>query len=179
MGLLLNGRGMGWEKAMSNTCEWSVGDRVRVEGSDWSFDGAEMTITRPKDGDGDYMARRDGDDQDWYVNESHVVSIGEVAEAQQANRDDSNKPCLEAMLQFPKAMAMVTALMEAGARKYGQDNWKLGGKPDSEYINAALRHMSKHVAGEVLDEESGQPHLAHSAWNMLACCELNLGKGDG
>lgn len=51
-----------------------------------------------------------------------------------------------------------------GAKKYGEDNWKLG--IESKRIYAALqRHLWKWWNGSVVDEDSGLSHLDHAA-----CC---------
>lgn len=68
---------------------------------------------------------------------------------------------------------------EAGRAKYpdveGRPNWLLGGKPDAEYLNAAMRHLQKHVQGELYDRETGTAHAAAVAWNMLAMLTVNYG----
>jgi len=37
-----------------------------------------------------------------------------------------------------------------------------------------VRHVTKEAKGEVLDDDSGFPHQAHTAWNALARLELYL-----
>ena len=37
-----------------------------------------------------------------------------------------------------------------------------------------LRHLLKHFSGEEVDLDSGQLHIAHVAWNVLAVLELML-----
>jgi len=64
-----------------------------------------------------------------------------------------------------------------GRKKYpdvdGKPNWILGGKPDSEYIDAALRHLMKMAQGETRDSETGTLHAAAVQWNMGALVTLN------
>ena len=52
---------------------------------------------------------------------------------------------------------------EAGAAKYGDNNWQLG-LPASRYIDSALRHLFKH-----LDRQTDEPHKVAFAWNILCC----------
>lgn len=66
-------------------------------------------------------------------------------------------------VEFIEEMARV---FEYGAKKYGVDNWRQGFDLDRLYA-AALRHLFAWRKGGVADEESGLPHLAQAAWNML------------
>jgi hypothetical protein len=50
---------------------------------------------------------------------------------------------------------------EMGAKKYGEDNWRMG-QPLKTYLDAALRHLFKHSRGE-----RDEPHLAAAAWNVM------------
>ena len=51
---------------------------------------------------------------------------------------------------------------EAGAVRYGDDNW-LKGIPLKRYLDSALRHLFKELRGD-----SDEPHAIACAWNMLA-----------
>lgn len=54
-----------------------------------------------------------------------------------------------------------------GAKKYGPHNWKLVVSESPErYYDAAQRHLSAVLEGEVFDRDSNIPHLA------LAICSL-------
>ena len=52
---------------------------------------------------------------------------------------------------------------EAGAEKYGDNNWQKG-LPASRYIDSALRHLLKY-----LDGQTDEPHKVAFAWNILCC----------
>lgn len=91
-----------------------------------------------------------------------------------AARMNQGKPEFDFLLDFPIAMEAFCRVKELGAVKYARDNWKLGGKPDSEYLAAALRHMMAHRQGELYAEDTGCLHLAHAMWNMAALIELNV-----
>ena len=49
-----------------------------------------------------------------------------------------------------------------GARKYADDNWIKVPGAKKRYLAAHLRHMTKYYEGEILDPESGLPHLDHA-----------------
>ena len=65
----------------------------------------------------------------------------------------------------------VTRVLTYGALKYGADNWHKVQDADRRYFAAARRHMESWRRGEVNDQESGHPHLAHAI-----CCLLFLGE---
>ena len=57
-----------------------------------------------------------------------------------------------------------------GADKYGDpENWKT--VSDGLYWDAILRHVYAAMDGEQLDKESGLPHLAHAACNVMFLLE--------
>lgn len=53
-----------------------------------------------------------------------------------------------------------------GAEKYGERNWERG-IAWSRVFAAALRHLWAWWRGENADPETGLPHLAHAACNLL------------
>lgn len=61
----------------------------------------------------------------------------------------------------PQAVLRLSAWFEAGARKYSDRNWEKG-IPFSRFVDAALRHLFKYLAG--CDDED---HLAAVAWNVF------------
>jgi len=92
-----------------------------------------------------------------------------------ALRDNAGKPDLSYLLGLPKALEALSVVFEQGAIKYERNNWKKGGKPDAEYLGAALRHIFKATNNEDFDPETGALHLAHAIWNLAALIELNMG----
>lgn len=64
-------------------------------------------------------------------------------------------------------------VLQAGARKYAANNWKLSlNTEDHEKFcydrrESAKRHLLARDKGEVIDKETGCPHLALVAWNCL------------
>lgn len=56
-----------------------------------------------------------------------------------------------------------------GAKKYGANNWKIGGGLEySRLYAAAMRHLTSWYNGEDLDPESGLSHLDH----CMACLAM-------
>lgn len=99
-----------------------------------------------------------------------------------AARFNEGKPEMSQVLWFGPALAALAAHAEAGRAKYpdavnddGQlvPNWTLAGKPDTEYIDAAVRHLVKLTQGELYDEETGTLHAAAVLWNMAALITCN------
>jgi hypothetical protein len=91
-----------------------------------------------------------------------------------ALRMNQGKALLSFILDFPKALTGFARVKEVGAIKYDIDNWKKGGKPDREYLDAALRHMLSFKSGEQFASDTGCHHLSHAAWNLFALLELNV-----
>jgi hypothetical protein len=90
-----------------------------------------------------------------------------------ALRFNEGKPGLAYILQFVNPMKAIARIMEFGAAKYDDGNWRKGGKPDKEYLDSMMRHLTYWLHGEVYDDDSGCSHLGHAIWNLLALHELN------
>lgn len=72
------------------------------------------------------------------------------------------------------AVEEVVKIMTYGAAKYEPNNWK---KVEPErYVAAMMRHLTAHMKGELLDDESGFLHAAHMACNALFILWLTLNK---
>lgn len=63
----------------------------------------------------------------------------------------------------------VVSVLTKGLIKYPPDNWKKVPDARDRYYAAALRHLTAWRKGEILDRETGEPHLAHAT-----CCLLFL-----
>lgn len=68
-------------------------------------------------------------------------------------------------LLMPNAIFLIARQLEEGAKKYGDRNWEKG-QPISRYLDSALRHLFKYMAGYT-DER----HDVAAAWNLLAMIE--------
>jgi hypothetical protein len=65
-----------------------------------------------------------------------------------------------------KSMEPMVEVLMFGAQKYAPDNWKKG-QDRMENLESAMRHLMAMMRGEILDPESGKPHVGH-----LMCCAM-------
>jgi len=78
-------------------------------------------------------------------------------------KDTKGKPKL-GLIPGSVLEAMAT-VREFGIKKYGDDlNWM--SVPAHEFLHATARHLYKHFDGQVLDKESGLPHLHHALTSL-------------
>lgn len=75
---------------------------------------------------------------------------------------------------FPHALEAVAKVCDYGARKYSRGGCLQVPDAWTRYKDAEWRHRLARAKGETHDEESGLPHEAHEAWNVLMCLELLL-----
>lgn len=68
------------------------------------------------------------------------------------------------LIELKNLEPMLKVLM-FGAKKYAPDNWKKVPDAKKRYYDAFMRHFAAYQAGEILDAESGLPHLDHAQ-----CC---------
>lgn len=74
-------------------------------------------------------------------------------------------------------LSQVVEVLDMGANKYGEGNWKYVYPARDRYFNAAMRHILAWWSGEKVDEESGRSHLAHAVSCLLFLMwHENLGK---
>lgn len=81
-------------------------------------------------------------------------------------KDDAEKIPLD--LLDPLALEGIGRVLQFGAKKYARHNWR-GGISWSRLIAACLRHLFAILRGELVDEESGLPHVDHAQ-----CCLMFL-----
>lgn len=58
-------------------------------------------------------------------------------------------------------------VLSHGAKKYGRMNWQKMNDPDDVYFSALMRHLVAYRNGELIDPETGEPHLAHAFCNIM------------
>lgn len=68
-----------------------------------------------------------------------------------------------------RELQQVVKVLQYGANKYNDDNWKYVERARERYFSAALRHLIAWWQGEQNDAETGLSHLAHAI-----CCLLFL-----
>lgn len=83
-------------------------------------------------------------------------------------KDDAGK--LPIGLWSRYAIEDVAAILDYGAHKYAAHNWRKGIEWQRT-IDAALRHLIAFNSGEDYDPESGLPHIAHAACNLMFLME--------
>lgn len=80
-------------------------------------------------------------------------------------KNDAGKARYDLVLpEFEDAVAKVLTF---GAEEYGANNWQKVEDRENRYYAALRRHIAAWRKGEELDEESGLPHLAHAACNIM------------
>lgn len=66
-----------------------------------------------------------------------------------------------------KAVAEIVKVLMFGAKKYAPEGWKELIHDRGRVENALMRHIIAHKEGEVLDKETGLPHMAHAGCNII------------
>jgi hypothetical protein len=94
--------------------------------------------------------------------------IMKVSQSKTGVKFDSSKTRYDLLPASP--LEQVARIYTFGANKYSDRNWEKGMKW-SRVFAACMRHMWAFWRGEDIDPESGQSHLAHAAFNVLALLE--------
>ena len=87
---------------------------------------------------------------------------------------DADKPRYD-LVPFG-AMDEVAKVLSFGAVKYPPNNWKKVPELERRYLAASMRHISAHVQGNDLDDESGLAHLAHAVTCLLFVLQDKINK---
>lgn len=95
-----------------------------------------------------------------------VLEASKPLEAPGGIKYDQGKPSLA--LLSPVAINKIGLVMNYGATKYADHNWRKG-ISWSRLLSACLRHTFAYIGGENTDPETGISHLAHAA-----CCLMFL-----
>lgn len=102
----------------------------------------------------------------WNTDKVDMRKLVTVAET--GMKFDTNK------LRFDLIPAIATeslaAVLTYGAKKYKPNNWR--SVDPQRYVAAFERHWHAYISGEMLDKESGLPHLAHCMTNLTFLLEL-------
>lgn len=90
-----------------------------------------------------------------------------------ARKFDQGKPLPRLLHQgMSNALSAVVRVLSFGAIKYAPNGWKELADAEERYTDAMYRHLGAMHAGEELDPESGESHLAHAACNIMFLLEL-------
>ena len=97
--------------------------------------------------------------------------------ATEAPRPATKKPDVS-LIPYFGWLGVIRAL-EAGnspVKGYERDDWKPGQKNERsarEHANAVIRHAMRYLDGEILDPETGLPHLDHAATRAMMGREVD------
>jgi len=75
----------------------------------------------------------------------------------------------------PSSLKALASVLTFGARKYEPNNWR-NCEDLGRYVAATMRHFEAYREGEMLDEDSGYPHLWHAMTNLAFLIELDSSK---
>jgi len=103
----------------------------------------------------------------WFVTRSleELRVENEIKKAhERAMRNNTGKPQWS-LVDFD-ALIPLLYVLEFGAQKYSRDNWKKY-MPANEILDSMMRHMIAMVRGELVDPESGYPHIGHIMENAM------------
>lgn len=90
---------------------------------------------------------------------------------------DSGKPRFSLVPR--KALMRTIDVLEAGAKKYSEHNWRKVDNAEQRYLDAAFRHFVDHMDGQYLDPETNLPSLAHALCCIMFALELREERRDG
>lgn len=88
---------------------------------------------------------------------------------QNGKKFDEHKPRWDLLPVYPIEEAV--KVFTFGAKKYGDNNWRKIENPHDRYYAALMRHIIPWRKGEIIDPESGLPHLAHAIANLVILME--------
>lgn len=92
-----------------------------------------------------------------------------------ADKFDDEKPPMH--LLDRAALEETARVLGFGANKYGENNWRDGGKYSlgtKRPLAAALRHIFAYLDGEKIDPESGLSHLGHAMCSVMFALKAEL-----
>ena len=84
---------------------------------------------------------------------------------EQGTKYDDNKTRFD--LVQPEFIESVAKVLTFGAKKYEPNNWQNVDDAVNRYYAALCRHLTAWREGKKEDMESGLPHLAHVATNVM------------
>ncbi len=81
------------------------------------------------------------------------------------SKHDEGKPRFD--LIDPEFELLLARVLTKGAETYGDNNWQDLEDAEHRYLAACRRHINKFSRGEILDRDSGLPHVVHAACNLM------------
>ncbi len=80
-------------------------------------------------------------------------------------KHDEGKPRFD--LIDPEFELLLARVLTKGAETYGDNTWQDLEDAEHRYLAACRRHINKFSRGEILDRDSGLPHVVHAACNLM------------
>lgn len=144
--------------------------------------GFKITVTGYDEGADQYKVKfSDGSTDTWPREEftitdgplGHVTSLDDLGLKGEtySNEHGGKQTRLPHRLDLVPQAAIISVgrVLEPGARKYGENNWRK--TTVAENINHALGHIAAHLLGR-----RDEPHLGHAATRILFALELEIEK---
>jgi hypothetical protein len=66
-----------------------------------------------------------------------------------------------------KELEGVVRVLENGAEKYERGDWRLVPEGHLRYLDAGIRHIGDHQAGNIIDEDSGLMAIDHAIISLI------------
>ena len=104
----------------------------------------------------------------WSESDFRAEVLGQGLEPEQTKSAPKKERTgkVEPTLVEPEFIRAIAEVRMYGNSKYpDKDNWR--GNPPEYYRDAMYRHWLAYLDGEILDKESGLPHLDHAACNLM------------
>ena len=76
----------------------------------------------------------------------------------------------------PGVMENIIRVLEHGANKYSEFNWKEVPNSRTRYYDAAMRHIQAWWEFNLSDHETGESHLAHAICCLMFMLDLDEGE---
>ena len=108
----------------------------------------------------------------WGEYMSEIKDSGDRTEFQTGAVRDMHEGKGRMALLTWNAIMEVSRHCENGAKKYGENNIRLG-VPLHSLIDSGLRHTAKYLTGQ-----TDEPHLVAACWNLLWALEFSITRPD-
>lgn len=73
----------------------------------------------------------------------------------------------------PFALEDVAKVLTYGSVKYEDENWRVVPEALRRYRGALMRHIEEYRKGNIFDDETGLPHMAHAICCAMFILELD------
>lgn len=133
----------------------------------------------------DTVALQDMPGYHWYA--SRFMRVGALKSSAQergerdsrfAKKFDQGKLLMRPLINgLATSLIAIAAVLSYGAQKYEENSWQSVPDGRKRYEDALIRHQLARGEGQTYDEESGLPHIAHMACNLLFIMWFEIKEG--